>query len=176
MAKEKKTAEVKETVAENTELEAIKAELEEVKAENEKLIKEKEQEHDLLMRTAAEYDNYRRRTADEMLRKRADGKAEAVEKLLAVTDSVRMALASAVEEDDPVHKGIKLISKQLSDSLAALGVTEIATDIPFDPNLHNAVMHVDDEEKGENEIVEVFAAGYKMGDRVLRYAMVKVAN
>lgn len=176
MAKEKKTAEVKQTEMQTAELEAIKAELENVKAENEKLVKEKETEHDLLMRTAAEYENYRRRTTEEMTRKRSDGKAEAVEKLLTVADSIRMAMNAEHDEEDPMYKGLSLIAKQMNDTLASLGVTEIETDIPFDPNLHNAVMHVDDEEKGENEIVEVFVTGYKMGDRVLRYAMVKVAN
>lgn len=175
MAKEKKTVE-KQTETQTAELEAIKAEFEALKAENDKLTKEKEAEHDLLMRTAAEYDNYRRRTNEEMTRKRTDGKAEAVEKLLSVTDSIRMAMNTQCDEEDPMYKGLSLISKQMNDTLVSLGVTEIDTSIPFDPNLHNAVMHVDDEEKGEGEIVEVFVTGYKMGDRVLRYAMVKVAN
>ena len=176
MAKEKKTAEANQTEEQVTELDALRTENEGLIAENEKLIKEKEAEHDLLMRTAAEYENYRRRTNEEMLRKRTDGKAEAIEKMLLVADSIKMAMNTAHDEEDPIYKGLTLISKQMNDTLSSLGVTEIETDIPFDPNLHNAVMHIDDEEKGENEIVEVFVTGYKMGDRVLRYAMVKVAN
>lgn len=156
--------------------EELSEKIKELQTKAEELEAQKKQEHELLLRTAAEYDNYRKRTSDEMSRKRADGKAEAVEKFLTVADSIKMALSVADDENDPVHKGIKLIAKQLSDTLAALGVTEIPTDIPFDPNLHNAVMHVEDEAKGEGEIVEVFAAGYRMGDRVLRHSMVKVAN
>jgi len=153
-----------------------KAKLLALTAEMEKMKKEKDEEHNLLLRTAAEYDNYRRRTADEMTRKYGDGKAETLEKLLPVLDSVKLALAGEHSEDDPVYKGVCLIAKQLSDVLASLGVTEIPTDIPFDPNLHNAVMHIDDETKGEGEITDVYAAGYKIGDRVLRHTMVRVAN
>ena len=166
--------EIKET--KETKKDKTKSELTAAKAEIEKLTKEKADEHDLLLRTAAEYDNYRRRTAEEMTRKFGDGKAETLEKLLPVLDSVRMALAAEHDDDDPVYQGVCLIAKQLDDILASLGVTEIPTDIPFDPNLHNAVMHVDDEEKGEGEIVDVFAAGYRLGERVLRHTMVRVAN
>ena len=180
MAKEKKPTETEEetkckeedtqeTKTEKSELASVKAQLEEA---NEKLNKE----HDTFLRTAAEYDNYRRRTAEEMSRRHNDGKAEAVEKILKVSDSVNMALASPHDDEDPVYKGLCLIAKQLTETLSSLGVTQIPTDIPFDPNLHNAVMHVDDEEKGEGEIVEVFQTGFKMGDRVLRHSMVKVAN
>lgn len=173
----KETERVETEGAEKTDSpDALKAELTALKAEMEKLTAEKAEEHDRFLRVAAEYDNYRRRTGEEMIRKVNDGKAEALEKLLPVMDSVRMAMAGEHDEEDPVYKGVCLIAKQLQDTLTAMGVTEIPTDIPFDPNLHNAVMHIDDDTKGEGEIVDVFAVGYKMGDRVLRHTMVRVAN
>ena len=165
-----------ETAGTADSLDAVKAELAELKAEVERLTAEKAEERDRFLRTAAEYDNYRRRTGEEMIRKVNDGKAEALEKLLPVMDSVRMAMSGEHDQEDPVYKGVCLIAKQLQDTMTAMGVTEIPTDIPFDPNLHNAVMHIDDETKGEGEIVDVFAAGYKLGDRVLRHTMVRVAN
>ncbi len=174
--KEKKAAKTAEEVKETTAETAESAELSTLNEQLETLTKEKDELQNRFLRTAAEYDNYRRRTGEEMTRKFNDGKADALMKLLPVMDSVRMAMAGVPGGDDPVYKGMQLIAKQLSDTLAALGVTEIPTDIPFDPNLHNAVMHIDDETKGEGEIVDVFAVGYQMGDRVLRHTMVRVAN
>ena len=176
MAKEKKPKETEEEIKVEEKQEDEKSELAALKAQVEELKSKLDKEHDTLLRTAAEYDNYRRRTSEEMTRKRSDGKAEAIESVLKVADSVKMALNAEHSDDDPVYKGLCLIAKQLNDTFAALGVEEIPTDVPFDPNLHNAVMHVDDEEKGESEIVEVFQTGYKLGDRVLRHSMVKVAN
>ena len=118
--------EVKET--KETKKDKTKSELVSAKAEIEKLTKEKADEHDLLLRTAAEYDNYRRRTAEEMTRKFGDGKAETLEKLLPVLDSVRMALAAEHSDDDPVYQGVCLIAKQLDDVLASLGKPNVSDD------------------------------------------------
>ena len=176
MAKEKKPKETEEEIKVEEKQEDEKSELAALKAQVEELKSKLDKEHDTLLRTAAEYDNYRRRTSEEMTRKRSDGKAEAIESVLKIADSVKMALNAEHSDDDPVYKGLCLIAKQLGDTFTALGVEEIPTDIPFDPNLHNAVMHVDDETCGESEIVEVFQTGYKLGDRILRHSMVKVAN
>lgn len=152
------------------------AEIEALKVELEQKNQELEKSKDMLLRVSAEYDNYRRRTSEEMLKKRGDAVADTAEKFLAVLDNIDRALAAQHDDDDVVYQGLCMIAKQFNETLSSLGVEEIDTSIPFDPNLHNAVMHCEDEEKGEGEIVEVFGKGYKLGDRILRYSIVKVAN
>ena len=128
------------------------------------------------MRTLAEYDNYRKRTIKEKETIYPEAKAIVIEKILPVLDNFTRALESA-ENKDAFYEGIVMLKKQLDDTLASLGVEEIkAVGEEFNPELHNAVMHVDDEEKGENVVVEEFQKGYKIGDRVIRHSMVKVAN
>ncbi len=128
------------------------------------------------MRTLAEYDNYRKRTIKEKESIYPEAKAIVVEKILPVLDNFTRAIESA-ENKDAFYEGIVMLKKQLDDTLASLGVEEIkAVDEEFNPELHNAVMHIDDEEQGENIIVEEFQKGYKIGDRVIRHSMVKVAN
>ncbi len=128
------------------------------------------------MRTLAEYDNYRKRTIKEKETIYPEAKAIVVEKILPIVDNFNRALESA-ENKDAFYEGIVMLKKQLDDTLASLGVEEIkAVGEEFNPELHNAVMHIDDEEQGENTVVEEFQKGYKIGDRVIRHSMVKVAN
>ena len=128
------------------------------------------------LRLAAEYDNYRKRTAKEKESLYGDAKADTVKPFLEVLDNLERGLAQ-FEEGDPHRQGMEMICKQFSAVLEKLGVAQIpAQDQPFDPQKHNAVMHVEDESVGENTIVEVFQQGYELGDKVLRFAMVKVAN
>ena len=128
------------------------------------------------MRTLAEYDNYRKRTIKEKETIYPEAKAIVIEKILPVVDNFNRALESA-ENKDAFYEGIVMLKKQLDDTLASLGVEEIkAVGEEFNPELHNAVMHIDDEAQGENVVVEEFQKGYKIGDRVIRHSMVKVAN
>ena len=132
--------------------------------------------NDKYLRLAAEYDNYRRRSQKERDALYGEVKADTVQKFLPVYDNLERALRQGTE-DEAYRKGVELIMAQLNATLEKLGVTVIESlGQTFDPALHNAVMHVDDEEKGENEIVEVFQQGFKLGDKVIRFAMVKVAN
>ena len=130
----------------------------------------------MLQRQMAEFENYRKRTEKEKASMYDMGTRDTVEKLLPVIDNFERGLAGSAE-DDPFAEGMKMIYRQMMTMLTDLGVTPIdAAGKEFDPNLHNAVMHVDDEEKGENEIVEVFQKGFMLNDKVIRFAMVKVAN
>ena len=132
--------------------------------------------NDKYLRLAAEYDNYRKRTAREKENVYGDAKADTVKPFLEVYDNLVRGVAQ-FEEGDGHRQGMEMIAKQFLDVLAKLGVTEIeAEGQPFDPEKHNAVMHVDDESFGENIVAEVFQKGFMIGDKVLRFAMVKVAN
>ncbi len=131
--------------------------------------------YDKHLRTLAEYDNYKRRTQKEKDGIYVTAQADAVESLLPVLDNLERAVEAA--EDSPMKEGVQMILKQLLETLSKLGVSEIeAVGKLFDPNLHNAVMHVEDETVGEQIVVEQFAKGYTMKDKVIRYSMVKVAN
>lgn len=132
--------------------------------------------NDKYLRLAAEYDNYRKRTAREKENIYGDAKADTVKPFLEVYDNLVRGVAQ-FEEGDGHRQGMEMIAKQFLDVLTKLGVTEIeAEGQPFDPEKHNAVMHVDDESFGENIVAEVFQKGFMIGDKVLRFAMVKVAN
>ena len=132
--------------------------------------------NDKYLRLAAEYDNYRKRTTKEKESIYSDAKLDTVKPFLDVADNLDRAV-SQFEEGDPHRQGVELICKQFAAVLEKLGVTEIeALGQPFDPEKHNAVMHIDDENLAENTVAEVFRKGYQMGDRVVRFAMVKVAN
>ena len=132
--------------------------------------------NDKYLRLAAEYDNYRKRTAKEKESVYGDAKADTIKPLLAVYDNLERGIAQ-YDESDVHRQGLELILRQFTEALTKLGVTEIeAKGQPFDPGLHNAVMHVEDETAGENTVVEVFQKGFMIGDKVLRFAMVKVAN
>ncbi len=136
--------------------------------------------NDKYMRLFAEYDNFRKRTAKEREGIYTDAYADALVQILPVLDNLERAAAFAEGESiDAANlaKGLELTLKSFGETLGKMGVTEIeALGKTFDPNLHNAVMHVEDDSLGENEIIEVFMKGYVKGDKVLRHSMVKVAN
>ena len=133
-------------------------------------------EHDAHLRLAAEYDNFRKRTIKEKEASYGNGKADAVAKMLPVYDNLERALNQPTE-DAAYKKGVEMTMNELVKIFTSLGV-EIFGNVgdEFDPNLHNAVMHIDSEELGENTIAQVFQKGFKIGDKVVRFAMVQVAN
>ena len=133
-------------------------------------------ERDAHLRLAAEYDNFRKRTVKEKEASYGNGKADAVAKMLPVYDNLERALKQETQ-DAAYKKGVELTMNELCKIFTNLGV-EIFGNVgdEFDPNLHNAVMHVDNEELGENVIAQVFQKGFKIGDKVVRFAMVQVAN
>ena len=181
MSKEKKTAEapqeekVQDTPVQEEELEAPQQEEAEVQTPDpvqDALL----QEQNKFLRLAAEYDNYRKRTVKEKESIWADAKASVVTSFLPVYDNLERALKQDTA-DEAYKKGVEMTMTQLKEVLSKLGVTEIeAAGQPFDPKLHNAVMHVEDEAFGENTVAEVFQAGFQLGEKVIRFAMVKVAN
>ena len=133
-------------------------------------------EHDSYLRLAADYDNFRKRTIKEKEASYGNGKADAVEKLLPVYDNLERALNQPTE-DAAYKKGVEMTFNQLVSIFTNLGVEVFGTEgETFDPNLHNAVMHIDDENLGENVIAQVFQKGFKLGDKIVRFAMVQVAN
>ena len=135
------------------------------------------EEKDKYLRMLAEYDNFRRRTAKEKETIYGDATADTIKGLLPVVDTLERAAAGLTPEDaeSPLGKGITMTLKSATDALAKLGVEEVPTDV-FDPDVHNAVMHIEDESLGEGAIVAVFQKGYRKGDHIIRYAMVQVAN
>ena len=139
--------------------------------------KQLESVKDQFVRQTAEYENYRKRTTKEKENIYQDAKADTIKEFLAVYDNLERAAASEGGEDSPHKKGLEMIFQQYKDILAKLGVTEIeAAGKPFDPEKMNAVMHVDDENFGENEVAQVFQAGFELNGKVIRHAIVQVAN
>ena len=134
------------------------------------------QEHDSYLRLAAEYDNYRKRSQKEKDNLYTEIRSETVEKFLPVYDNLDRALAQETQ-DAAFKKGVEMTMNQLVSVMEKLGVESFgAAGDHFDPQLHNAVMHIEDESLGENVIAEVFQKGFKVGEKVVRFAMVKVAN
>jgi len=133
-------------------------------------------ERDAHLRVAAEFDNFRKRTIKEKEASYGNGKADAVEKLLPVYDNLERALNQPTE-DEAFKKGVEMTMTQLVGIFSGLGV-EIFGNVgdTFDPNFHNAVMHTEDENFGENTICQVFQKGFKLGEKIIRFAMVQVAN
>lgn len=139
--------------------------------------KQLESVKDQFVRLTAEYDNYRKRTAKEKDSLYQDAKADTIREFLAVYDNLERAVSTEGDEDSPHKKGLEMIFHQYQEILKKLGVTEIeAQGAPFDPEKHNAVMHIDDENFGENVVSQVFQAGFMLGDKVIRHAIVQVAN
>lgn len=133
--------------------------------------------NDKYMRTLAEYDNYRKRTAKEKDAVYADTKAQVVKELLPVLDNLTRANQNSGADFETYKKGVDMICTQLTDAFKKLGVESFGeVGETFDPNIHNGVMRCEDEELGENVIAEVFIKGYRLGDRIIREATVKVAN
>ena len=133
-------------------------------------------QEDKFLRLAAEYDNFRRRSRQEKDAIYMDAKADTVKAFLPVYDNLERAMKQDTA-DEAYKKGVEMTMAGLRKILEELGVTEIdAAGQPFDPNVHNAVMHVEDETLGANTVAEVFQSGFRLGDKVIRFAMVKVAN
>lgn len=148
----------------------------EQQSEEEKLKAEILEQNDKYLRIVAEYDNFRKRTAKERLELISTAKADAVTQILPVIDNFERAL-SAQTQDETYKAGIEMIFKQFGDVLKNLGIEEInPLGEKFDPNVANAVNQIEDENLGENEVAQVFQKGYRIGDKILRYAMVVVAN
>ena len=158
--------EKKKTKRESAELSALKKQLEAAEAARAEC-------EDRYLRMMAEYDNFRKRSAKEREGVYADAYADCIASLLPILDNLERA--GKTDNLEGVKKGLEMTAKAFEDALSKMGVTEIECKT-FDPNLHNAVMHVEDESLGESENVEVFQRGYAKGDKVIRYAMVKVAN
>nr|WP_316625592.1 nucleotide exchange factor GrpE [uncultured Ruminococcus sp.] len=180
--KEKKNAEAEETKAEEV-TEEVTEEPEQEEAADERdakiesLEKELAAQKDKYMRLAAEYDNYRKRTANEKLSIYDDATGKAVTELLPVADSVRMALENLKDADAEIIKGVELIQTQLGRSFEKLKITGYgAVGDTFDPQLHNAISMVDSDELESGQIAAVFQTGYKIGDKIIRHAMVQVVN
>ena len=137
--------------------------------------KKAEEAEDKYLRLAAEYENFRKRSKAEREAIYADAAADAVKELLPILDNLERATQYTAPEK--VSEGVQLILKSLPDVFAKMKITVFGkAGEQFDPNIHNAVMHIEDEAYGENEIVDVFQQGYMLGDKVVRYAMVRVAN
>lgn len=142
-----------------------------------KLEEELKAKNDAYLRLAAEYENYRRRTTEEKTNIYADATAKAIKEILPIGDSIEMALKSVDNAPEEYKKGLELICNQLKTSLEKLNVEtfgEVGEE--FNPELHNAVMKIEDDSLGENTIAQVFQTGYKTGDKIIRHAMVQVAN
>jgi molecular chaperone GrpE len=154
----------------NEELLKLKEELDAKTKENAEL-------KDKFLRLAAEFDNFKKRTAKEKQGIYTDALCDAVGKILPVNDNLERALSFADAGEGSLKEGLLMIKKQMDAALEALNVKEIeAEGKPFNPDVHNAVLHVEDEEKEESVVVEVLQKGYAVGDKVIRHSMVKVAN
>ena len=161
---------------EQTEVPAEKTELENLREELENLQKAKDELYDKYLRTLAEYDNFRKRSQREKDAIYGDATVDTVKKLLPVLDNFERALNYECK-DEEFKKGIALIQNTLVEVFDNIGVKEIpAMDEQFDPNLHEAVMHIDNPAYGENIVTDVYRKGYMLGDKVIRHTMVIVAN
>ena len=167
-------AAVTESEAPEKEAEAAKAPAE--PTELEKALKAQAQEHDQYLRLAAEYDNFRKRTQREKDAIYQNAVADTAKKLLPVYDNLERALKNDTT-DEAFKKGVEMTMTELLKIMEGLGIKPFgAAGEPFDPEKHNAVMHIDDESMEENSIAEVFQSGFTLGEKVIRFAMVKVAN
>lgn len=172
------TEEVSEDTAQASEA-PEEEKVEEVSPEQQRITELEKQisdEKDKYLRVVAEYDNFRKRSVNDRLNAVADAQAKVITEILSVIDNFERAM-NAECSDENYKKGVEMIFKQYTSILDKLGVTEIeALGEPFDPNVHHAVNQVEDENFGENTVCQVFQKGYKLGDKVIRCAMVVVAN
>lgn len=179
MSKKKKD-ELEETKVQEEQTEETEEAVEAVDERDEKikaLEEEVNAQKDKCLRLMAEYDNYRKRTANEKLSIYDDATAKAILELLPVADSVRMAIENLGDTNPEVLKGVELIQNQLTKSFEKLKVEAYGkVGDAFDPNLHNAISKIESDELGENTLAQVFQTGYKLGDKIIRHAMVVVAN
>ena len=146
------------------------------KAHIEAITKEKDETVNLLQRIQADFDNFRRRNASIRLDSYEEGKRDTVKELLPALDNLERALDAIPAENASLREGIAMVQRQMLDSLKKLGLEEVESDCIFDPNKHEAVMREKVEGKESGEIVVVFQKGYRMGDRIIRHCMVKVAE
>ena len=157
--------------------EALRQERDDLQKQLEQASAEAGKLKDQLLRTAAEYDNFRKRSDREKKAIYADATADAVSGLLGVADNLERALAQKDCTVEDLRKGIEMVQNEMRSALKKLNVTEMgAVGDAFDPALHNAVAHIEDETLGENVVAQVFQKGYRIGDKVVRHAMVQVAN
>ncbi len=169
----RKTSEEKEDVISFDTESLVREEEKKVDPEVERLSAELKEEKDNYLRLRADYENFRRRNQEATLRARQDGLSDAVEAILPVIDSIDRALG--ITADEKAKEGLQLIKKQIETSLSQLGVSEISSDgAVFDHNLHNAVQRAEVEDSEVGKILETYQRGYKIGNKVIRYAMVKV--
>ena len=167
----------KEKKEKKSEIRKLKAELEASNRELASVKKSLEETTDKYMRLAAEYDNFRKRTQSDRANIYGDAVSDTLSGLLPIVDNLQYAAKYSSGEPEKLAEGLKMILNKLPETLAKLNIKSFgAAGDTFDPNLHNAVLHIEDENYGEGEIVDVMQCGYKYGDKVLRYAMVKVAN
>lgn len=157
--------------SENTE----EDELDMIKKQNKKLQEELDATKDSLLRLRAEYDNYRKRTAKEKEGIYSDAYVDVIKEILPIIDNLERAIAADGSLED-LKKGVEMTMKGCQDAFNKLGIEEIDATGEFDPNFHNAVMHVEDENLDKNVVAEVFQKGYKKEDKIIRHTMVKVAN
>ncbi|MGV3024360.1 nucleotide exchange factor GrpE [Clostridium thermobutyricum] len=169
--KEEVVEETKEENSEENELSLVKKYKEEIQ----KLKEELEVEKDKYLRQTAEYQNFKKRTAKEKEGIYTDACVDVLKEILPNLDNIERAIA-AEGNIEALKQGVEMTLKGFQNSLEKLGVTEIETSEGFDPNFHNAIMHIEDPELGTNVVVEVFMKGYKRGDKVIRHSMVKTAN
>ncbi len=166
---------VKEEATPQKDAKADKKKIKKLEEELEKANAKTDELNERYVRMLAEYDNFRKRTAKERDGIYSDAYIDALTAILPVLDNLERA--EGCEEAEALKKGLELTIKSFRDTLEKMGVKEIeAQGKSFDPNLHNAVMHIEDEAYGENEIVEVLMKGYQKEDKIIRYSMVKVAN
>lgn len=150
-------------------------ELDMIKKQNKKLQEELDATKDSLLRLRAEYDNYRKRTTKEKEGIYSDAYVDVVKEILPVIDNLERAIAADGSLED-LKKGVEMTMKGCQDAFTKLGIEEIDATGEFDPNFHNAVMHVEDENLDKNVVAEVFQKGYKKDNKIIRHTMVKVAN
>ena len=165
----------KETKSDKKKSKKLESEISELKAKLEAKEKELSEQNDKYMRMYAEYDNFRKRSAKERDGIYADAYADAISSILPILDNIERA--AAFTDADAVLQGVQMILKGANEAFETMGVKSFGEKgDEFDPNRHNAVMHTEDESLGENVIADVFQKGYTKGDKVIRYAMVSVAN
>lgn len=177
MPKKKSTKPEAKEAKQETKASESKEKKEAENSEYEKLKQEYDTQKDQFLRMAAEYDNFRKRTEKEKLVTYDNAIAATVEAFLPVVDNFALAIASNAEVSDEFKKGLEMIEKQLQTALKQLNVVEFGErGEEFDPELHNAIARTDDDELEEDHIVQVYQKGYKIGDKIIRHAMVQVSN
>ncbi len=164
-------------VEENLEAQEIIDENQEMLKKLDELQKDLKEQEERFLRLAAEYDNYRKRSEKDRISAYNDGKAKTVAEILSIADCIERAIEASGDADAEYQKGLRMLSEQFDASLSRLGVESFGcVSDSFDPELHNAISHIESDEVGENVIAQIFQKGYKMGDKIIRHAMVSVAN